>query len=227
VAGRREERRAPLYLGKRPPRIGRADRRRAARSVDENQPVQVARPGATAEVPGRVGGGDPSAERVAAEHDMAAAGARRSHHASDVLDGDAHAPAPRERDLVVSRGLIVAPDRRVGDPTEVIVEQLPFSHDARPRPVENGVVLEQVLAAVDRPHLPAVERRDEVLGDRREVSGACRGSGQQHEHMSCRGRPDAQHAHAVVARWARSRSRRSRAFSLPTASAAGSSRRRP
>ena len=60
------------------------------------------------------------------------------------------------------------PDRRVGDPAEVVVEQLAPPHATGPRPVEDGVILEQVLAPVDRPHLAAVKRHDEILGDRHE-----------------------------------------------------------
>jgi hypothetical protein len=105
----------------------------------------------------------------------------------------------RERDPLVGRGLIVPRDRRVRDPAEIVVKQLLPSERTGPRPVEDGVVLEQILAAVDRPHLPAVERRDEIHGDGHEVARARRGPGQQDEHVSGRGGPDPQHAHAVRA----------------------------
>ena len=94
-------------------------------------------------------------------------------------------------------------DRRVRDPAEVVVEQLSPSDATGPRVVEDGVILEQVLAPVDRPHLPAVERRtrSSATGTKYPAPAEVPAS----NTSTCRAEDDPirTHAHAVVARRAR------------------------
>jgi hypothetical protein len=74
-------------------------------------------------------------------------------------------------------------DGGIDEPAEVVVEHLLARDEAVLRLVEDGVVLELILAALDRPHLPVRQALDERLRERREVRGAGRRAGVQHEDV--------------------------------------------
>ena len=167
-----EPRRAVAQIREALLRVGLGDRRRAAAAVDEHEPRQALGARLAGEVPRRVGGGDRAAERVAADDDLAAELLRAQHDAAQVADLDVHAPLPRVADLAVRDQPHVRRDRAVLDPAEVVVEHLLRRRLARLRAVEHRLVLEQVLAPLDRPHLPLRRLGDDALGQRREVRGA-------------------------------------------------------
>src|SRR6266511_2359132 len=103
--------------------------------------------------------------------------------AAHVLDLGVHALVAREPDVGVGDELEVLGDAGVGDEPEVVVEQLLRGVLSLLGLVEHGVVLEDVLAALDRPYLPALRFADDVLGQRFEVRRARQGSGHQHEDV--------------------------------------------
>ncbi len=94
-----------------------------ARAVDEHEPGEVTSTRMPAEVPRRVGRDDRPAERVTAEHDLAAEPARGRDHAVEVLHGDVHAPPLGEAERRGVRDDHVLRDRRVRQIPEVVVEQ--------------------------------------------------------------------------------------------------------
>ena len=100
--------------------LRRRDRRAAAAAVDEHEAREVLGPGPSAEVPGRVGDRDRRAQRVAAQHDGAAAPARRADHVAQVADRHSHAPAARVRRVGHRRE--ARRDRGVGERLEVVAE---------------------------------------------------------------------------------------------------------
>ena len=169
-----------------------------AAPVDVHEPRQAARAGLALEVPGGVGGGDRAAERVAAHHDLAAALLGQLDHAVEVLDLGVHPPLVGVADRVVGDELEVLGHARVVDEAEVVVEQLLGAALAGLDAVEHGVVLEQVLATLDRPHLPVLRLPHHVLGQRREVRRAGGGARVEDEHVARLLRADLEDADLVV-----------------------------
>ena len=93
------------------------------------------------------------------------------------------------------------------EPAEVVVEQLGRGGEPLLGQVQHRLVLEQVLAALDRPHLPPRRPGHDPLGERHEVGRAGGRPGLEHEHVASRRPPDLDHAHLVVpSRRARRRS---------------------
>ena len=159
------------------------DRGRAAAAVVIDQPGQTVGPGRAAEVPGRVRRHDRAAERVAAEHDFAAQRFGRFDHDVQVFDRDVHAPFAGKADARFGNGIEVVFDSRVHDPAQVVVEDFFGAGLAELALVEHRLILEQVLAAFDRPHLPAWDVFDQPLGERHEVRRGRRGSRLEHQHV--------------------------------------------
>ena len=193
------ERRARPQGGELVARLGGVERDARRAAVDEHEPGEVARAGAPAEVPARVGGRDRPAERVPAEDDRAAAAPRGADHPPQVLHRDAHPPPAGGRGLGVGgrREVLRHP---AAEPAEVVREQRGDRRAAVPHAVEHRVVLEQVLAPLDRPDLPAGQPRDEAPGEREEVAGAGRRARREHEHVARALRADLDDADLVVPR---------------------------
>ena len=140
-------------------RLRSGHRRSPAPAVVVHQPGEVGRARLAVEVPGRVRGDDRAAERVAAERRrVPPARLGRLDHAAQVLHGDPHAPLAREADRGVGNRLQVRLDRRVGQEAEVVVEDGLRRGRARLGAVEDRLVLQEVLAPLDRPDLPARAR---------------------------------------------------------------------
>ncbi|WP_272477383.1 hypothetical protein [Baekduia alba] len=131
---------------------------------------------------------------MAADDDLAAELLRLQHDAAQVLDLGVNPPLLGVGDLRVRDRSEVRGDRRVLDPTQVVVEHLLRRGLPGLRAVEDRLVLEQVLAPLDRPDLPARRLGDEALGQRREVRGAGRGPGVEHQDVAGLGRADLQDA---------------------------------
>ena len=81
---------------------------------------------------------------------------------------------------------------------EVVVEQRGPADLALLGQVQLGLVLDEVLAPLDRPHLPAVGLGHDPLGERDEVAATGRGAGLEHEDVLGPLRPDLDDADAVV-----------------------------
>ena len=163
----------------------------------KTSPLSPSAPALAVEVPGRVGGRDRAAQRVAADDHLAAELLGLQHHPVQVLDLDLHPPASRERDLRVLDRLVVVGDARIREVAEVVVEQLVAVDHPLLGLVDHGLVFEQVLAALDRPHLPAVGLLRDQARERLEVGGAGRGSGVEDEHVRGLLRPDLEDADLV------------------------------
>ena len=172
---------------------------RPAAPVDVDQPSQVARAGAAVEVPGRVRSHDRASQRVAAEHDLAAQLPGVTDNPVQVADRHAHPPALGVLHGRVGDRLEVALDGRVRQVTEVVVEQRAALDLAALGQVELGLILEQVLATLDRPDLPALGRGHDPLGQRHEICASGRGARLDHEHVLGRPGPDFDHPDLVVA----------------------------
>src|SRR4029079_13391257 len=153
------------------------------RAVDVDKAGEAVRARLAVEVPGRVGGGDRAAERVAADHHRAPAALRLQHDLAQVADLGVHAPVAGEPDVRVRHGLVVGLDARVREVAEVVVEGLLRRRLSGLGGVEHRLVLEQVFAPLDRPHLPAGDHGDYGLGQRLEVGRAGRGAGVEHEDV--------------------------------------------
>ena len=182
-AAEREPRRAVLERLQLQVRLVGARRSRAAPAVDEHEAREIVRARLPVEVPGCVGGRDRAAERVAAEHDLAALLLGCLDDTPHVLDLDVHAPVACVGDVGVRDELEVLRDARVGDEAQVVVEQLLGGGLALLGLVEHRVVLEEVLPALDRPDLPALRCADDVLRQRLEVGGAGGGAGHEDEDV--------------------------------------------
>ena len=179
-----EERRLALQLLERGARLLRARGRPAERAaVDEHEPREALGPRLAVEVPARVRGRDRAAQRVPSEDDAATLLARRLDDPADVVDRDVHPPLARERHRALGHRLEVRADARVVEPAQVVVEQLPGVDLPGDRAIEHRVVLEQVLAAFDRPHLIVGQLIDDRRGERPEVGGAARGPGDEDEDV--------------------------------------------
>ena len=96
---------------------------------------------------------------------------------AQVADRHVHAPTTRERNRLVGRGGEVRADVRDRSASRGSSRRPPVASGSRDVLVEDRVVLEQVLAALDRPHLPPGESGDDVLGVEAEVRGAGRRPG--------------------------------------------------
>ena len=89
-------------------------------------------------------------------------------------------------------------DAAVLQPAEVVVEDLLRRGLAGLEPVEHRLVLEQVLAPLDRPHLPARGLGRQIPRQRREVGGGGRRPGVHHQDVARASRPDLEDADLVV-----------------------------
>ena len=196
----REPRRPGPEVPQRRLGLRRGDRGTAAAAVDEHETREVARARPSGEGPRRVGRRDGAAQGVAAEHHLAAAAGGAPDDAPEVLDLRAHPPVAGEADLGIGDEPEVGAHARVLEVAEVVVEELPRRGLPRLGPVEHAVVLEQVLAALDGPDLPALRARHDAPGERQEVRRARRGPGIEDEHVPGAPRADLEHADAVVPR---------------------------
>ena len=142
------------------------------------------------------------AERVAAEDDAAAALARAARTTRRRSSTATSIPHSRAGAVIVVGGRreVRGRARSAGEPAEVVREQRVGRRVAGAHAVEHRVVLEPVLAPLDRPHLPARQAADEVARERDEVAGAGRRAGFEYEHVAGARRPDLDHADLVVAR---------------------------
>ncbi len=166
-------------------------------AVDEHEAGEVPGAGLAVEVPGSIGGGYGATERMAAQHDSATAPLRRLDHAPQILDLDAHPPLTCEPNVRIRNELEVRRDARVGEPAEVVVEQLLIGGHSLLGPVEHRVVLELILPPLHGPDLPALRLRDDGLRERREVCGACRRPRIEDQDVPRAPRPDLEHPHLV------------------------------
>ena len=133
---------------------------------------------------------------MTAEHDLAAARARLRDHVSQVLDRHSHAPPARVR-RAAERKAVVGRDAGVREPAEVVVEELLRRGLASLHPVGHRVVFEDVLSALDRPHLPVLRPADDVLRERLEIGSAGRRPGHEDQDLSRRRRSLLEHADLV------------------------------
>jgi hypothetical protein len=134
---------------------------------------------------------------VTSEDDPLRAPLRLRDDAPQVLDRDAHSPLARVADVVVGDQREVVGDARVGEPAEVVVEQLETGRSPFLRAVEHRVILELVLSPLDRPDLPASHPRDHGPRERREVGGAGRGPRDEDQDVPGVLGPDLEHTDAV------------------------------
>ncbi len=178
--------------------LGRGHRGRAAAAVDVDQSGQVVGTGVAVEVPGGVRRHHRAAQRVAAEDHLAAQLLGRPDDPVQVLDGDGHAPLLGEVHGGVGDRLEVRLDGGVLQVAEVVVEQLGRVRPARLERVQGRLVLEQVLAALDRPHLPARGLGHHPPGQGHEVGAPGRCSRLEDQHVPGPGRTDLEDAHPVV-----------------------------
>ena len=95
----------------------------------------------------------------------------------EVLDRDAHAPLLGELNAGVGNEPEVRGDAALREPSQVVVEHRLRARLSGPGHVEHRLVLEQVLATLDRPHLPTRHLRHDPPGKRHEVSAARGGAG--------------------------------------------------
>jgi len=106
-----------------------------------------------------------------AEHDVAAQAGCLPDDGVEILDGHGHAPVTGKPDgVAVARRpalwLEVLGDRIVAQPADVVVEGLLRGRLAGDEALVHRVVLEQVLAAFNRPHLPVGEGGDDIKRNR-------------------------------------------------------------
>jgi hypothetical protein len=96
---------------------------------------------------------------MSAQHDLTTEAGGFLDHDTEIINRHAHSPAARERHRLViaadpSPRLEMLGHRLVAEPAEVVVEHLLARRLSGHEAIAHRVVLEQVLAAVDRPHLP-------------------------------------------------------------------------
>ena len=177
-----------------------ADRARSTATVDVDEARQSVGSRLAVEVPGGVRRDHRSPERVATEHHLAAESLRGVDHYVQVLDGDVHTPLLGELNARGGNRLKVTCDARIFDVPEVVVEELRRCRLALLGQVQLRLILEQVLAALNGPDLPAARLRDDPLGKRYEV-GAPGGSARlQHQYILGVRRSDLDHSDLVVLR---------------------------
>src|SRR5256885_578081 len=102
-------------------------------------------------------------------------------------------PALRGRDGLEGRGVA-----RVVEPARVVVEAWPRGGLPGLGAIKDGVVLEEVLAALDGPDLPLGRARDDALGQRLEVRRAGRRARVEDEDVLRLRRADLEDADLVV-----------------------------
>ena len=167
-------------------------------AVDVDQAGQLVGAGMSAEVPRGIRGHHVASERMAAEHDLAAALAGRRDHVMEISDGDLHAPLLGELDARIWDRNEVLGDALVDRVPEVVVEHLRGTGLAPLGQVEHRLILEQVLPTFHTPHLPPLLLGHDPPRERDEVRRPSRRAGFEHQHVPGPRGADLEHPDLVV-----------------------------